>query len=212
MAITHADIHAAADRIMSEGGTPTLASVRVALGGGSFTTISEGMKAWKATQQTAPAPMREAAPQAVSERMAELASEVWGIAQAMANNRLTSEREALEAMRCEFEQSQAEAAELADTLAAELDEARAIIERMSAEATKQTEAYATQSTRLVVAQDAAHAAEAARVESRQRADELASLLSQEREALKETREEAKKAAIEAAEMRGRLSGTGGIRS
>jgi len=212
MAITNADIHAVADRIASEGGAPTLASVRAALGGGSFTTISEGMKAWKAAQQAAPALMREAAPQAVSERMTELASEVWGIAQAMANERLASEREALEAMRREFEHAQAEAAELADTLAAELDEARATIERMSAEATKQAEVCATQSTQLVVAQDAAHAAEAALVESRQRANELADLLGQEREALKEARAEAKKAAIEAAEIRGRLSGTGSIRS
>ena len=212
MAITNADIYAVADRIAGEGGAPTLASVRAALGGGSFTTISEGMKAWKAAQQVAPAPMREAAPQAVAERMTELASEVWGIAQAMANDRLASEREALEAMRRELEQSQEEAAELADTLAAEIDEARAIIARMSAEATKQAEVCAAQSTQLVVAQDAAHAAEAALVESRQRANELADLLGQEREALKEARDEAKKAAIEAAEMRGRLSGTGGIRS
>jgi len=212
MAITNADIHAVADRIASEGGTPTLASVRAALGGGSFTTISEGMKAWKAAQQAAPAPMREAAPQAVSERMAELASEVWGMAQAMANERLASEREALEAMRREFEHAQAEAAELADTLAAELDEARAIIERMIEEAAKQTEVCTTQRTQLVVAQDAAHAAEAALVESRQRAHELADLLGQEREALKEARAEAKKAAIEAAEMRGKLSVAGSVRT
>ena len=212
MAITNADIHAVADRIVSEGATPTLASVRAALGGGSFTTISEGMKAWKAAQQAAPAPMREAAPQAVSERMAELASEVWGIAQTMANERLASEREVLEAMRREFEQAQAEAAELADTLAAELDEARTTIERMSEEAAKQAEVCATQRTQLVAAQDAAHAAEAALVESRQRANELADLLGQEREALKEAREEAKKAAIEAAELQGKLSGAGSARS
>ena len=78
MAITTADIHAAADRIAEAGQQPTLAAVRSALGGGSFTTISESMKAWKAAQQTAAAPMREAAPAAVTERMGELAAEVWG--------------------------------------------------------------------------------------------------------------------------------------
>ena len=40
MAITTADIHAAADRIAEAGQQPTLAAVRSALGGGSFTTIS----------------------------------------------------------------------------------------------------------------------------------------------------------------------------
>ena len=53
MAITTADIHAAADRIAEAGQQPTLAAVRSALGGGSFTTISASMKAWKAAQLAA---------------------------------------------------------------------------------------------------------------------------------------------------------------
>ena len=53
MAITTADIHAAADRIAGAGQQPTLAAVRSALGGGSFTTISEAMKSWKAAQAAA---------------------------------------------------------------------------------------------------------------------------------------------------------------
>ncbi|MGD9889563.1 MAG: DNA-binding protein [Halothiobacillaceae bacterium] len=211
MAITNADIHAAADRIAAEGQTPTLASVRAALGGGSFTTISEGMKAWKAAQQTMPVPMREAAPQAVAERMAEVACEVWGIAQAMANERLASEREALEVTRRELEQAQAEAVELADALAVELDLARSTIEGMASKVTQLDEVNARQAAQLLAAQDVAHTSEAALVESRQRANELASLLHQEREALKEAREEAKRAATEAAEMRGKLSGMVGMR-
>ena len=55
MAITTADIHAAADRIAEAGQQPTLAAVRSALGGGSFTTISEAMKGWKAAQAAAAA-------------------------------------------------------------------------------------------------------------------------------------------------------------
>jgi hypothetical protein len=43
MAITIQDIHAAADKIADAGEAPTLAAVRKALGGGSFTTISEAM-------------------------------------------------------------------------------------------------------------------------------------------------------------------------
>ena len=64
MAITTADIHTAADRIAESGQQPTLAAVRSALGGGSFTTISEAMKGWKAAQAAAAAPLREAAPAA----------------------------------------------------------------------------------------------------------------------------------------------------
>ena len=61
MAITTPDIHAAADKIAAQGTTPTLAAVRSALGGGSFTTISEAMKEWKASQQASATPIREPA-------------------------------------------------------------------------------------------------------------------------------------------------------
>lgn len=44
MAITTLDIHAAADKIAAQGVAPTLAAVRSALGGGSFTTIERAME------------------------------------------------------------------------------------------------------------------------------------------------------------------------
>ena len=200
MAITTADIHAAADRIAESGQQPTLAAVRSALGGGSFTTISEAMKAWKATQQAAAVPMREAAPAAVTERMGELAAEVWGVAIGMANDRLASEREALEVARQEMEQAQAEAVELADQVAADLDAARAQIESQAA-ALKQAEAQAAQ---LAAAQEAAHTAQAALAEAQKRADGLAALLEQERAATKEAQAKAEKALTDAAKLAGKL--------
>ena len=68
MAISIDDVFSAADRLSESGQQPTLAAVRSALGGGSFTTISEAMKSWRAMQQAAAAPVREAAPAAVMER------------------------------------------------------------------------------------------------------------------------------------------------
>ena len=41
MAISIDDVFSAADRLSESGQQPTLAAVRSALGGGSFTTISE---------------------------------------------------------------------------------------------------------------------------------------------------------------------------
>ena len=200
MAITTADIHAAADRIVEAGQQPTLAAVRSALGGGSFTTISEAMKGWKAAQAAAAAPLREAAPAAVTERMGELAAEVWGVAIGMANDRLASEREALEVARQEMEQAQAEAVELADQVAAELDAARAQIEQQGA-ALKLAEAQAAQ---LAAAQEAAHTAQAALAEAQKRADGLAALLEQERAATKEAQAKAEKALTDAAKLAGKL--------
>lgn len=198
MAITTQDIHAAADRIAEAGQQPTLAAVRAALGGGSFTTISEAMKSWKAQQ--AAAPIREAAPAAVTERMSVLAAEVWGVAIGLAGERLASEREDLEATRQEMEQAQQEAAGMADQLATELDAARAQIEQQAG-ALKQAEAQAAQ---LAAAQEAAHTAQAALTEAQKRADGLAALLVQERAATKEAQAKAEKALMDAAKLEGKL--------
>lgn len=47
MAITKAAVFKAADEIAAEGGTPTFASVRQRVGGGSYSTIGKLLKEWK---------------------------------------------------------------------------------------------------------------------------------------------------------------------
>lgn len=47
MALTIQQVHNTADQLQGQGIKPTLAEVRKALGGGSFTTISEAMKSWR---------------------------------------------------------------------------------------------------------------------------------------------------------------------
>lgn len=186
---TALEIHAIADQISAKGGTPTLAAVRAALGGGSFTTISEAMKQWKTARQASSVPMREAAPVAVAERMAEVGAEIWSIALGMANDRLASERDGLEQTRLEMEQSQAEAAELADQLAADLDAAKVQIAK-DGDAIRNAETQAAQqllekdvmTEKIAVAKEVAHTAQAALAEAQKRADELAGLLKQERDA------------------------------
>jgi chromosome segregation ATPase len=121
MAITKEQIFQTADQITAAGESPTLANVRKALGGGSFTTISDAMNEWKAKQQATHAPIREPAPTAVATRLEELGADIWAVALELANARLTSEREALEATRVQLETAQQEATELADQLSAELE-------------------------------------------------------------------------------------------
>ena len=121
MALTQQQVFDAADQLVTDGHNPTLSNVRKALGGGSYTTISEFMAVWKAKQQEANQPIREAAPEAVTRRFSELGNEIWTIALDMANARLASEREALEQQRAELEASRKEAVELADSISAELD-------------------------------------------------------------------------------------------
>ena len=121
------EIWAAADALVKAGERPTLAAVRKAVGGGSFTTISEAMGAWRARQAIAE-PVREPAPVAVSQQAAVLAAELWAQALAIAHERLQADREALEAARVEMARERAEAVELADLLAGELDQVRAELE------------------------------------------------------------------------------------
>ena len=127
MAITKDQIFAVADEIDAAGQKATLATVRKALGSGSFTTISESMSEWRARRVARESPLREPAPSAVADRLAELGAEIWTSALELANGRLATEREALDAARLQLEDDKLEAAELADQLAADLEVAKAAL-------------------------------------------------------------------------------------
>ena len=130
MAITPEQIWSAADALDAAGQSPTLAAVRKAVGGGSFTTISEAMAQWRARKTDKSTPLREPAPPLVMERLQEVGADIWAAALDLANARLNSEREALEAARAELEASRQEAAELADQLTADLEDAKGQIEAL----------------------------------------------------------------------------------
>jgi chromosome segregation ATPase len=121
MAITKDQIFQAADQLTAAGEAATMAAVRKLLGGGSYTTINEGLKEWKAKQQATVTPIREPAPEGISKRLDDVGAEIWAIALELANARLTAEREALEATRIQLETAQQEATELADQLSSELE-------------------------------------------------------------------------------------------
>jgi chromosome segregation ATPase len=129
MAITKDQIFQAADQLTTAGESATMAAVRKLLGGGSYTTINEGLKEWKAKQQATVTPIREPAPEGISKRLDDVGAEIWAIALELANARLTAEREALEATRIQLETAQQEATELADQLSGELETLQANYEQ-----------------------------------------------------------------------------------
>ncbi len=141
MAITKDQIYQAADQLTAAGESATMAAVRKLLGGGSYTTINEALKEWKAKQQATVTPIREPAPEGISKRLDEVGAEIWAIALELANARLTSEREALEATRQQLETAQQEATELADQLSGEL-------ETLQAQHQQATEALQTANTTI----------------------------------------------------------------
>jgi Plasmid replication region DNA-binding N-term len=172
MAITKQAIFDAADALDAGGQRPTLAALRNAVGGGSFTTISEAMKEWWAGRALREAPAREPAPAVVGERLGEVAGEIWGLALRVANERLASEREAFDAARVQAEQEKVEAVELADAVGAELELLQGKVSALEeGERTARQEA-ATLREQLAASRERAATAEARTAEIERRADDL----------------------------------------
>lgn len=194
-------IHAAADAISANGKRPTLAAVREAVGGGSFTTISEAMKTWSG-RSAAPAEI-DTTPEAVTRAGVEQAVSLWQQAKVQADERLKAERAALDEARAEFEQETAEAAALADMLATENEALKMTIEQLKSDMAKQQKELAAVTTKAI----SAETAEAALAECRVRAEQLVKQLEREEKKSDEAREMAARAREEAAELRGRMVST-----
>ncbi len=129
---TQDEIFRACDDLASFGQSVTLAAVRQFLGGGSYSTLSPAVQAWKARRNAkAAAPLTEPAPEAVAQKLAEVGAEIWAMARDMAQSRLDQERQALEQARQEIEAGRDEAVQLADDLSAELEAAKAQIEMLT---------------------------------------------------------------------------------
>lgn len=189
-------IHAAADALAADGKRPTLAAIRDAVGGGSFTTISEAMKTWNGRHAAPTEP--DTAPDAVTRAGVEQAAALWKQAKAVADEQLKSERAILDEARAELERETAEAAALADELTTENEAQKETIEQLKVEATEQQKALANMTTK-------ATAAEAALAECRARAEHLEKQLERAEKKAEAAAETAAKAREEAAELRGRMT-------
>lgn len=119
MAITTQQIHAIADQLQEQGIKPTLAEVRKALGGGSFTTISEAMKSWRQDNQEEAQLRQVELPSGITERLQTLGADMWQTAVDIANDRLVKEREALESIKTKAQAETDEAQEAVKTLESE---------------------------------------------------------------------------------------------
>ena len=120
-AITREAIWEAADELEAAGARPTLAAVRKKLGGGSFTTISDAMTVWKERQRQRAQPVAEPLPGELASSVNSLAAEIWAAARGAAERALAGERERLAAEQAEVRAQAAEAVELADGLAVEIE-------------------------------------------------------------------------------------------
>ena len=135
----HARIVVAAEAVAARGENPTLTAVRSELGGGSYSTISPVLRAWKAAQARDDEPVREPLPDRIHEAAIVGAGEIWRAALELASERLTADRAALDATRVELDEAMAEATATADELAGQLEQAQSMAQA-AAETAARTEA------------------------------------------------------------------------
>ena len=126
MAITTANIHAAAAALAAQGRRPTLAAVRTVLGGGSFSTIGEALKTWNAP--AVQEPQDQAVPEALTDGAARMAAALWAQAREQSQQDIADARRELEQQRTALDAQRQEAVEAADALAAQLAVARRELE------------------------------------------------------------------------------------
>lgn len=120
MGITKDQIWAAADELQRLGQAPTLAAVREMLGEkGSFSTIAPAMSEWR-MQQARTTGVKTPIPESFSARMRQQAEHVWADALSVADDLISSERDALRVARKELEVERAEMASLLDHATAQI--------------------------------------------------------------------------------------------
>ena len=178
-----------ADRLVEAGKNPTLANVREAMGGGSFTTISQAMTEWKTKQAAETQTLKEAAPDAITSRVGELSAEIWAVAQEMANARLSNEREALEQNRLGIEASQKEAIDLADQLSSDLETLQSAYNKMVGDVKSANELLEARMQTNLGIQKQLDAAEIRIEESNARMEDLRGELKQAHETARAQREQ-----------------------
>jgi chromosome segregation ATPase len=170
--ITRERVFQVADELAATGRNPTLAAVRKELGGGSFTTISEAMTAWKSRQAVRTRSESAPLPSEVTGRFTELAGEVWALALELADKRLAGEREAFEQERARIVADGEEAAELANQVTAELEAMKGRVAELEAALAAERKETATLREQFARQAERTAAAEARAQEIEKRADDL----------------------------------------
>lgn len=131
MALTTEQIHQTAQELIDKGINPTLANVRSALGGGSFTTIGEALKTWKQAQKdNEKIKQVDIAPQ-IKDKADLLMGELWQNALDLADERLKLEREALAVAQQQADNKVAEIAEALAQVEAEQEQLNAQLDELT---------------------------------------------------------------------------------
>ena len=148
MATTFEQVKKAAEAIQERDEKPTLASVRKELGGGSFSTLSELMKQWRASQAAQSELAEVELPDSVAGAHRASAVSIWKAAIDEADRRISGEREALKLAQEESAATVAETLEALTELESEVQELRKELDKELDEKRKLAEALSSSKSDL----------------------------------------------------------------
>lgn len=179
MALTTQQIHETADFLQEKGVYPTLSEVRKALGGGSFTTISDAMKSWRQDHKEEQELKQVELPSGINERLQTLGADIWQTAIDIAHDRLAKERGVLEVIKAKAQQEVDQYADSVKTLELEqadllkqLDEVTVTAERATAELDALTKSLNETKHQLELERNKADSAQTQLVEVRSKLDKI----------------------------------------
>ena len=132
MAITTAQVHAAADQIDRSGARPTLAAIRAILKGGSFTTIQQAMLTWKKLDDEQPIEVDDM-PKEVTEEGEKMTAVIWQLCKKLAGSKFDEERKMLTDKLEDETKTKQELMSILDGMAKENDDYRDKMQAQSEE-------------------------------------------------------------------------------
>lgn len=179
MALTTEQIHAIADQLYKQDIKPTLAEVREALGGGSFTTISEAMKSWREDNKNEQKLKQVDLPNAINDRLQALGADMWQNAIDIANDRLAKERDALELIKAKAQNDVDQLEASVKTLEAEYNDLMLKLDELASgaevSAVKAEQAIAARDEINELLNDARHQLELERTKANTAQEQLAEI-------------------------------------
>ena len=141
MASTKEEIWKIADDLGKRGEKPTLAAVRKAAGGGSYTTISEAMAEWRERKDKAEFEKASFVPVEIEDVLLSAGKSIWKVARERADKEVAGLKDELKIKQEAFEKERSETLTLADQLTEELEKVKINSEKQKEENKKQSQKF-----------------------------------------------------------------------
>lgn len=146
--LTEEEVHAAAEELQANGGKAGSIEVYRFLGRGSLTTITNFLKTWHQEEKATALPALTLLPEALKKSAEQLIVKVWAESQALAEQELKSQQEALRQAEALANEKIAEAEAFSEEQATQIEALETQIEELKKEKTKDHDYFLNEEKRL----------------------------------------------------------------